>query len=210
MTTFLLIRHAHCDPVGHAIAGRALGVHLNGRGKAEAATLGARLAGLPIGAVYSSPLERAVQTATAVAERLGLRVETAPGLNEVDFGEWTGRTLAELDQTAEWKSFNSFRSGTRIPGGESMTEVLARALAELGRLDRAHAGSRELVAVVSHGDVLRAVIAHYLGIPTDLFQRIELSPASVSVLTLEPHGPRLLLLNSLPEWPADLRLQMQP
>jgi probable phosphoglycerate mutase len=209
MTTFLLIRHAHCDPVGHAIAGRAKGVHLNDRGRTEAKALGARLAELAIDAVYSSPLERALETATEVADRHGLPVKAVAGLNEVDFGEWTGRTLVDLDSSPEWRSFNSFRSGARIPGGESMTEVLARALTELGHLRRTHGKSGQLVAVVSHGDVLRAVIAHYLGAPTDLFQRIEVSPASVSILTVEPHGPRLLLLNSLPEWPAGLLGQMQ-
>jgi probable phosphoglycerate mutase len=209
MTTFLLIRHAHCDQVGHAIAGRAKGVHLNNRGRAEAKALGARLAGLAIHAVYSSPLERSLETATEVAERHGLTVKTVPGLNEVDFGEWTGRTLAELDAAPEWKAFNNFRSGARIPGGESMTEVLARALTELGHLGRTHGESGQLVAIVSHGDVLRALIAHYLGIATDLFQRIEISPASVSILTVETHGPRLLLLNSLPEWPAGLLRDMQ-
>jgi broad specificity phosphatase PhoE len=204
MTTFLLIRHAHCDPVGHAIAGRSPGVHLSARGKTEADELGTRLASLPISGVYSSPLERALETADPVAQRQSLGVESRPGLVEIDFGDWTGKTLAELDRLIEWKAFNRFRSGARIPGGESMTEVLARALAELDQLRRAHAGAHDLVAVVSHGDVLRAVIAHFLGVPTDLSHRIELSPASVSVLALDGPGPRLLLLNSLAEWPSGL------
>jgi len=204
MTTFLLIRHANCDPVGQVISGRAAGVHLNDRGKAEAEALATRLGILPIRAVYSSPLERALETAAAVAASQRLPVETAPGLVEIDFGEWTGRTLADLDQLPDWKLFNSFRSSARIPGGERAAEVLSRALAELDRLCRAHAGAGELVAVVSHGDVLRAVIAHFIGVPTDLFQRIELSPASVSILALEVHGPRLLLLNSTGEWPSGL------
>jgi probable phosphomutase (TIGR03848 family) len=205
VTAFLLIRHAHCDPVGKAIAGRASGVHLNSQGRAEAIGLARRLSSLAIAAVYSSPLERAVETATPVAELHGLEVQSAVGLTEIDFGAWTGKTLAELDQLAEWKAFNSFRSGTRIPGGENMTDVLARALAELERLGRRHAGSGELVAIVSHGDVLRVVVAHYLGISSDLLQRIELSPASITVLSLDRSGPRILQLNSTAEWPAELR-----
>jgi probable phosphomutase (TIGR03848 family) len=204
MTNFLLIRHAHCDPVGHSIAGRAAGVHLNATGRQEATALGQRLNPLPITAVYSSPLERALETAVAIAEPRGLDVAIAPGLIEIDFGEWTGQSLADLDQLAEWKAFNSFRSGSRIPGGETAAEVLTRALVELDRLRRDHAGSEELVAVVSHGDVLKAVIAHFLGIPTDLYQRVDLSPASVSVLALNAGGPRLLLLNSTGEWPENL------
>jgi broad specificity phosphatase PhoE len=210
MTAFLLVRHAHCDPVGHAIAGRAPGVHLNARGKAEADALGARLSPLAVTAVYSSPLERALETAAPLAQRHGLPVEPAPGLLEIDFGQWTGKTLAQLDELSEWKDFNAFRGGARIPGGESTAEVLARALAELDRIGNLHSGPRELVAVVSHGDVLRAVIAHFLGVPTDLFQRIELSPASVSVVALEPQGRRVLLLNSRTEWPPELPLRAPP
>ena len=207
MTTFLLIRHAYCDPVGVAIAGRAPGVHLNDRGLAEADALGTRLSALRITAVYSSPLERSVETAAAIAREQHLRVETAPGLLEINFGEWTGKRLAELDQLPEWKTFNRYRSGTRIPGGETMAEVLVRALAEMTRIRAAHPDANSLVAVVSHGDVLRALIAHFLGIPSDLFQRIELSPASVSVLALEQYGPRLLLMNSIGDWPGEIRLR---
>ena len=206
MTTFLFIRHALCDPVGRSIAGRAPGVHLNASGRAEAEALAKRLSGLRMAAVYSSPLERALETADPIAALQGLRTQIAPGFTEIDFGEWTGKTLAELDHLPEWKAFNSFRSGARIPNGESTGDVLARALAELDRLGKAHSGPGELVGVVSHGDVLRAVIAHFLGIPADLFQRIELSPASVSVLSLEDQGPRLLVLNSTAGWPDRLGL----
>lgn len=201
MTTFLLIRHAHCEAVGHTIAGRAAGVHLSEQGKEEAKALAARLSSLRIAAVYSSPLERALETATPVAERQGLKIGTAPGMLEIDFGGWTGRTLAELEPLEEWKAFNRARSTARVPGGESMPEVLGRALAEVDRLEKVHSGSDELVALVSHGDVLRVLITHFLGIPADLLHRIEISPASVSVLALEPGDPRILLLNSVAGWP---------
>ena len=116
MTTYLLIRHALCDPVGQTITGRTPGVSLNPAGRQQAETLASRLAGLPIVAVYSSPLERALQTAQPIAERRGLSVQQLEGLNEIDFGEWTGKTLAELKPVSEWQSFNSYRSGSRIPG----------------------------------------------------------------------------------------------
>lgn len=199
VTTFLLVRHGHCEPVGQAIAGRSAGVHLSERGKAEVTSLASRLSALPITAVYSSPLERALETAAPIAERKGLLVATAPGLIEIDFGEWTGKTLAELDRLPAWQAFNRFRSGARIPGGEGPADVLSRSLAELDRLSRAHPDSRDLVVVVSHGDVLRSLVAHFLGCPLDLLHRFELSPASVSVLQLESYGPRLLQLN----WTAD-------
>lgn len=204
MSTFLLIRHALCDPVGKAIAGRGPGVHLNPSGRVQAGALATRLAGLPISAIYSSPLERAQETAEPIARRLGLEVESDPRLNEVDFGDWTGRTLAELDETPGWLAFNTHRSTTRIPGGESMSEVLARALEGLNQIRQCHPASSTLIAVVSHGDVLRSVLAHFAGIPMDHMQRIEISPASVSVLCLLKAAPRLLLLNSTEGWPEEV------
>jgi probable phosphomutase (TIGR03848 family) len=205
MTTFLLIRHALCDPVGKAIAGRAAGIHLNRVGKEQADRLAVRLEDVAISAVYSSPLERALETAAPFAARKTLPVQVTEGLNEIDFGDWTGRTLAELDRLPEWRAFNSFRSGTRIPGGETMMEVLARATAEVERLQAAHPASTDVVALVSHGDVLRGIVCHALGIAPDLLQRIELSPASVSVLVREGAGNRVLLLNSTGDWPSELR-----
>jgi probable phosphomutase (TIGR03848 family) len=207
MTTFLLIRHANCDPVGRSIAGRRPGIHLNAEGKKQALALAARLSQLALAGVYSSPLERARETAEPIAAKHALEVHTAPGLNEIDFGEWTGRTLTELDAVPDWRAFNSFRSGTRAPGGETMLEIVARAVAELDRLRRAHPSPEALIALVSHGDVLRGIVAHCLGVPLDLFQRIELSPASVSILTLDSHGPRLRLLNSTDGWPDDMALR---
>jgi probable phosphoglycerate mutase len=160
-----------------------------------------RLAGLPLTALYTSPLERAVETADPIGVSHSLPVQTAEGLNEIDFGDWTGKSITELDQLPVWRAFNTFRSGTRIPGGENMAEVLGRALRELDRLKRLHGGSNSLVALVSHGDVLRVLVAHTLGMAPDLMQRLELSPASVSLVEMEDHGARLLLLNSTGSWP---------
>ncbi len=204
MTTFLLIRHALCDPIGKAIAGRAPGVHLNASGQAQATALARRLESLPICAIYSSPLERAIQTAAPIAGCLGLPVSQAAGLLEVDFGDWTGRTLAELDLITGWRDFNTNRSGTRIPGGETMGEVLTRALNELIRIQQCYSGAGQVVALVSHGDVLRVLVAHLLGLPIDMMQRLEIDPASVTVLSLQDREPRLLLLNSTGGWPAEL------
>jgi probable phosphomutase (TIGR03848 family) len=204
MTTFLLIRHAMCDTVGRTIAGRSPDVHLNREGKTQAEDLAARLSSLSLAAIYSSPLERALETAAPIAAKHRLPVSTAPGLNELDFGDWTGRALADLEGNQDWIAFNSFRSGTRIPGGETMTEVLARALREIDHARRAHPDAGHLVAIVSHGDVLRALLAHYLGISLDLFQRLELDPASVSIVVLDCYGPRVTRVNDSGHWPATL------
>jgi len=205
MTTFLLIRHALCDPVGRSIAGRQPGVHLNEAGKQQALALAERLSRVPLAALYAGPLERALETAQAIGSRNGLEIRPAPGFNEVDFGEWTGKTIAELEPLPEWRRFNEFRSGSRIPGGENMAEVLSRSLGELEQLRKRHSQPGTVVAVVSHGDVLRMLVTHALGMPADFIHRIELSPASVTVLEVEDYGPRLLLLNETGSWPVEMR-----
>ena len=193
MSTLALIRHAAHDDLGHRIVGRAPGVHLSPEGVRQATALAGQLGDDLIGALYSSPLERAIETAVPIAERLALDLAVAEELNELDFGSWTGRELAELDRIEAWRQFNRFRSSARIPGGETMVEVQARFLRLVERLCADHAGGT--VALVSHGDVIRAALAHYLGVHLDLLLRIEISPASLSVVRLSPWGARVLLVN---------------
>jgi probable phosphoglycerate mutase len=196
MTTFLLVRHASCDPVGVALAGRAPGVSLNEEGRRQAARLAVALGERrDIAAVYSSPIERAWETARAIADALGLAVDVAPALTEIDFGAWTGKTFEMLDDDPAWRRFNSYRSGTRAPGGEHMLEVQARAVAEIARLGVRHEG--RTVVIVTHGDVVRAIVAYYAGIPLDLLQRVEIDPASVSTLELTEDSARILQLNAM-------------
>jgi probable phosphomutase (TIGR03848 family) len=196
VTTLLLIRHALCDPVGRVIAGRSPGVHLNAEGRHQAAALAEALAALPVLAVYSSPLERAVETAEPLARRLGREVETLEELNELDFGEWTGRTLQELEPLPLWRAWNDSRSSAGIPGGERMADVVHRALEGVRRIRRAHESG--VIAAVSHGDVIRGLLAHLLGMPVDFLHRLEVSPASVSVVGLDGDTPRLAALNWRP------------
>lgn len=193
MTVFYLIRHAAHGLLGHKMAGRMPGVSLSSEGSAQAQRLADRLASLPIGAVYASPLERARETAQPLADALGLTIEIADQVNELDFGDWTGGTLEELSEIPEWRLFNSFRSGTRIPGGELMLEAQGRIVGFLERAARRHMEAH--IAVVSHGDVIKSALAYYLGVSLDLFQRIEISPASVSIVELHLWGPRVLALN---------------
>ncbi|HEX6533320.1 MAG TPA: histidine phosphatase family protein [Gemmatimonadaceae bacterium] len=196
MSTFLLVRHAAIDAHGTSIAGRAPGVALNALGRAQASALAESMRGAAVDAVYSSPMERSWETARAIAAALGLEVQLSPALSELDFGEWTGRAFADLDDVPSWRRFNTFRSGTRIPGGEHMVEVQARAVGEIERLRARH---REgTVVVVSHGDTLRSIVAWYIGLPLDLFQRLEIGPASTSTLEVTDDGARLTLLNAPP------------
>lgn len=203
MTTFLLIRHATNDTVGKSIPGRTAGVHLNEEGKAQAAALAVRLSRVPMTAIYSSPLERARETAEPMARQFNLEVQFSEGINELQFGAWMGRELEQLAPEPKWQQFNAFRSGTRIPGGELMLEAQARIVAELERLREQH--PNETIAIVSHGDLIKAAIAHYAGIHLDLFQRIEISPASVSIIAVDDNGPRILKVNDTGELGKDER-----
>ena len=193
MTAFLLIRHALCDPVGRVIAGRAAGTHLNDMGLVQVARLADALGAEQIDAVYSSPLERAQATARPIAQRHGLEVELSPALEEVDFGRWTGADFAALDRDVQWHRFNTFRSGTRAPGGEHALETQLRVVLEVDRLHARHDGGT--VALVSHGDVIRALLVYYLGMPLDFLLRLEVDPASVSVLERTADQVRVVRVN---------------
>lgn len=193
MTDLLLIRHAVNDWVGDRLAGWTPGVHLNEKGQQQAAALSLRLANWPIAAIYSSPLERAVETATAVAQRHGLPVQIEAGIGESRYGDWTGQSIKELTQTPEWRTVQIAPSLARFPGGEGLAEMQARAVAAIDRLRVQH--TTGVVAVFSHADVIKAAAAHYAGLHLDLFQRIVIDTASVTWIRFTDHGPRLIRLN---------------
>jgi broad specificity phosphatase PhoE len=196
MTVFYLVRHAAHATQGERLVGRVPGARLGELGRRQLRFLRERLAGLPIEAVHSGPLERAEETARA----LGLPVTIAPELDELDYGDWTGCSVEELAGDLAWEAWNRFRTGTRIPGGETMLQVQARSVGLVQRLQAEHPSGR--VVLVSHGDVIRAVLLHYLGLSLDLFARVEINPGSLSVLAVEPWGARVLLLNQTadPAW----------
>ncbi|MBE7171325.1 MAG: histidine phosphatase family protein [Williamsia sp.] len=193
MTKFLLIRHALTDSVGRSLSGRAPGVYLNAAGREQAQELAARLSHLPVAAIYSSPLERALETALPIEERLHCPTRINEDFLEIQFGDWTNKSFQELDIQLSFQRFNSFRSATRIPAGELMAEAQLRMIRGLEKLRLQHAG--QLVAVISHSDLIKATIAYYAGIHLDLFQRIEISPASVSILEIGDDAARIILLN---------------
>lgn len=186
-----------CDSVGHSLSGRASGISLNAEGQAQAQRLACRFAGLDIAAVYTSPLDRARETATAIANVVDHTPITMTGLNEIDFGEWTGCSFDELKLCPQWKRFNDHRGTTRIPGGEMMLEAQTRAVAAVEELRAQH--PEQTVVTVSHSDMIKAVLAHYAGIALDNLMRIEIAPASVSTLSLTAWGDSVVRLNDVGE-----------
>jgi probable phosphomutase (TIGR03848 family) len=199
-TYLLLIRHGENDWVGtHRLAGRSNGVHLNDKGHQQSTRLAELLKDQPISAVYSSPLERCLQTAEPVAAALGQQVNLEPDVLEVDYGEWQGGDLKELSKLPEWQSVQHFPSSFRFPGGETLHQTQSRAVWAIDRIVQAH--PNQLVAIFSHGDVIRTTLAHYMGTPLDLFQRINISTASISALAFHNGRPMVLFTNYTAEIP---------
>lgn len=192
-TTTLLIRHAHTDAIGVRLSGRTRGIHLNAQGRAEADRLGRRLAGDALHAIYTSPLERAVETARPIAQQQGIVETVRDELSEIDFGVWTGKTFAELEQDRRWQIYNRCRGSASIPGGEKTTAVQSRIVAVLKTLARSHQGQR--IAIVSHGDPLRYAVLTFTGASLDRYSEVTILPASVSAVVWLPEGPRLLYVN---------------
>ena len=186
MTIFYLVRHGACDGLGVTLWGRTAGVCLNEEGKTQAQRLAQRFSSIKLDAVYSSPLERARQTAEAIARAARLEVKQSCAFNEIDFGDWSGKSFDALSSDDRWRRFNTHRSVAVIPGGETFPAVRARVNAELERLTAQHKDSR--VVIVSHADVIKAAIGYGAGTPVDVLQRYDISPGSVSIVVTDEHG----------------------
>jgi len=194
-TTMLLVRHGQTPTTGKVLPGRAKGLHLADEGRRQADIAAARIAELKrVDAVYSSPLERAKETAAPISKARGLSTKIDRGLFECDFGDWTGAELKKLMKLPEWQTVQRAPSVFRFPNGESFTEMQTRMVSALDRLRAAHPGGT--IVCVSHADTIKAAVAHALGTHIDLFQRIVISPASVTAITWGPGGPAVLAVNS--------------
>ncbi|MFP4013947.1 MAG: histidine phosphatase family protein [Chitinispirillaceae bacterium] len=194
MITILFIRHGLCDFVGKFIAGRKEKVHLNGEGRKQVLDLACRLETIPVSAIYSGPLERVVETAEIIARSKDVPVTVARELDEVDSGNWTGLSFEEVAKDPLWDVYNRFKGGTRIPGGEMTLEVASRVSGFVERVRRKRDGAT--VIMVSHGNPIKTVLAHYCGIPLDFISRFEVDPASVSVLRVDDYGAAVGCINS--------------
>jgi len=189
MTRIWLIRHGSHDWLGKELVGRRTGIHLNAQGHAEAERVANAVMEECPDAIYSSPMERALETAEPLARACGLEVIVEPEFNEIDFGEWTGRTFAELDSDARWRLWNSQRSRARVPGGETMQDVQERTVNACAHIARTYRGGK--VAVFSHGDLIRSILAHASGISLDLLQTIEFTPGAIASIDWAADGPRV-------------------
>lgn len=191
-----LVRHGHTPTTGKVLPGRAPGLHLSPRGLEQAAAVAERLAALspPPLAVYASPMERTRETAAPIARALGLRVRTHPGLLDAAVGEWEGKSLRMLARKPQWRTVQGWPTGFRFPGGESFTEVQSRVMGSVLELAERHQGER--IVCVSHADPIQLVVGSIAGIPLDMFQRIVISPASVSAVAFGAGRPSVLCVNS--------------
>lgn len=193
-TRLVLVRHAVTAQTGPLLSGRKPGIDLSEEGRRQAEATATRLAPpVRIDAIYASPIERTQQTAAAIAAKHDLPVVTLDGVIEAEYGDWTGGTIAELAKTDLWKVVQAAPSRARFPNGESIVEMQARMVAALDGVIAAHPG--EHVVVVSHADPIKAAIAHYTGMHLDLFQRVVVSPASVTVFDVGTFGAALVKAN---------------
>lgn len=193
---FFLVRHAAHELVDRVLCGRMSGVNLGDEGRAQAGRVAARLARERISAIHTSPLERAQQTAAPIAERLNLPPEIHNAIVEIDVGEWAGRDFASLQNDPRWASWNSARSVSRPPGGETLLEVQARVMGHLERVRVEH--PNEAVVLVSHADVIKAALLYCLGMPIEGYRLFDISPASISTLAIGDWGAKVLSMNEVP------------
>ena len=178
--TLILVRHAAHIHLNETLSGRMPGVPLSEAGRAQAARLAARLAARGVDAVQASPLDRARETAVAIAEAAGLIVEVTDGLQEIDFGKWTGRTFLNLLPDPDWGRWNEHRASSRPPDGESMLEAQSRIVTHLDQVARANDG--DTIVLVSHADMIRAAVAHVLGLDLNHYWRFDADPASATTI----------------------------
>ncbi len=198
MPLLLLIRHGENDYTKtHKLAGRLPGVHLNEHGQKQARALAEALTQVPIKAVYSSPLERAVETATPIAKARGLKIQIEKGLLETNVGKWQGRSLASLRLQKQWRVVQQAPSRAQFPEGETFYELQTRIAAAIDKIVRKHK-PQDIIACVFHADPIKLAIAHYIGLPLDNFQRLSCDTGSITVLAIGEMGVNLIKSNQRP------------
>ena len=199
MPTLLLIRHGENDFVKTGkLPGQSAGIHLNERGQKQAQALSEALAQVPIKAIYSSPLERAMQTAEPIAASHKMQIEQEPRLMDANVGKWQGKSLNSLRLTNAWKIVQHAPSRFQFPEGESFIDLQTRIVDALEAIVRKHHKPKDIIAVVFHADPIKLAVSHFLGLPLDHFQRLSCDTGSVTALYVGEMGANLLKLNQRP------------
>ena len=199
MPLLLLVRHGENDYVKTGkMAGRLPGVHLNERGQKQAQALSEALKDVPIKAIYSSPLERAMETATPIASARKLQIIQEPDVMDADIGEWQGRSWKVLRLTKVWKIVQNSPSRFRFPEGESFPEMQTRIANALERIVKKHNKPQDIIVAVFHADPIKLAVSHFLGLPLDNFQRLSCDTGSLTVLHVNEMGANLIKLNQRP------------
>jgi broad specificity phosphatase PhoE len=194
MTTLFFVRHG-----AHALQDRVLvgrtDVPLSAVGREQAERVAERLRHERVDMVQTSPQLRTRETADRIVDKLGLAAEIVPALDEVDVGDWTGRSFRELEADPRWKQWKTMRSMARAPSGETMLEVQVRVTRHIERVRAQHPDAR--IVLVAHSDVIRAAVLYHVGLSVDFFSRIEVSPGSLTSLSIDEHGAKLISLNDV-------------
>jgi probable phosphomutase (TIGR03848 family) len=195
MTVFLLIRHGENEYIPKGLmAGRLPNIHLTTKGREQAQSVAEKLADLPLAAIYSSPLERTMETAAPIADKLNLPVIPRDGLIETDLGKWQGAKIKKLKRLKKWQIVQQLPSRWHFPSGEAFSETQHRICTELEALSEIHQAD-QCVACVSHADPIKLAVAYFLGMPIDLFQRLDVGLASITALEIGNSASRLLTFN---------------
>ena len=193
MTIFYFIRHGDTDAVGKTLVGRLPGVHLNPEGKAQALRAAEIMDSVQLDLLFTSPLERTMETASLIAERQNLEPVICEALNEISCGDWSGAPFEKLVKDEAWLRFNRFRSTARIPGGELAVEVQCRVISKIEEWRNRYPAKK--VAAVSHGDVIKSALMHFTGMPIDFIHRIRINTASITAIAVSEYGAEVLFVN---------------
>jgi len=194
MTIILLIRHGENDSIGKVLAGRTPGIHLNQKGKDQAERLADFLQKISLRAIYSSPLERACETAYPTSRLLNLPVITREGLLETDFGAWQGKPFSELRKDREWKNIKKISNNLQFPGGESIQDVQNRIVKEMSFICKEHQ-TKDVIACFTHSDVIRLGLAYYLNMPLNHYHHLTLDTASISTIDFRKDYTKIIHIN---------------
>jgi broad specificity phosphatase PhoE len=194
-STFIFVRHAESEDMRERLVGRTPGIGLTILGRTQAEAAARSLAAFPVKSILASPQQRARETAGILGTALRVAVESHHDLDELDFGDWTGLRFTDLQNIPEWKTFNSLRSLTRPPGGESLRDAQTRAVRAMLLLHSASQGSTFIV--VTHADIIRAVLTYFSGTPLDLFLRFAIDPASATILQFSDTDVQILCVNRI-------------